>query len=183
MKITLLGLNHDLQWKDPTGDLRRIVSELLSGSQIDLIAEEASGLPTTIAQRLACKLDKPWVEIDMSAADRKLARIYKRLTERPTSPIGVPSIGRREDYLPREDGIRETEWVTRILHQNVDAALCLCGLLHADPFKQKLENRGCSVEHINLTEEAWFKKLYGSYRIVARDCERWLEIRYTSRPT
>ena len=75
MKIILLSLNHELQWKDPTGDLRRILSELLATLQIDLIAEEAFGLPSTVGQRLACKLDKPWIDIDMSTAERRLAGI------------------------------------------------------------------------------------------------------------
>jgi hypothetical protein len=106
MKITLLSLNHDVQWKDPTGDLYRILSKLLANSQIDLIAEEAFGLPTTVAQRLACKLDKPWIQIDMSTVERKLAGIYEALIERRSEPIDpCKNIGSLSLYLPN-DAIR-----------------------------------------------------------------------------
>jgi hypothetical protein len=73
--VTIIGLNHELQWKDATGDLQRLLLDRIKNSNIDLIAEEASGLPTTIAQRLACKLNKPWVNIDLSKADKILAGI------------------------------------------------------------------------------------------------------------
>ena len=87
MKIILLGLNHDVQWKDPTGHLREIIAEQINNSSVDLVAEEATSLPTTVAQRLACKLDKPWIEIDMSKTDRELAGIDDALTNRLTHPI------------------------------------------------------------------------------------------------
>jgi hypothetical protein len=98
--ITLLSLNHEVQWKDPTGDLHRILGELFGNSQIDLIAEEAFGLPTTVAQRLACRLDKPWIEIDMSIADRKLAGIHDALMKRRSEPIDpFNNIGSLSLYL------------------------------------------------------------------------------------
>lgn len=179
MKITLLSLNHEIQWKDPTGDLRRILGELFGNSQTDLIAEEAFGLPTTVAQRIACRLDKPWIEIDMSIADRKLAGIHDALMKRRSEPIDpFNNIGSLSLYLRKEDGVRETVWVRRILRQPVDAVLCLCGFLHVDPFTQKLRAKGCDVEHLNLTEQQWFRKRYGIYSIVEEQGERWCEIRY-----
>jgi hypothetical protein len=87
VKIILLGLNHDLQWRDPSGHLHQILADQVNDSKVDLIAEEAAGLPTTVAQRLAFKLDKPWIDIDLSKADRKLAGIDNALTERQTHPI------------------------------------------------------------------------------------------------
>lgn len=182
MKSVLLGLNHELQWKDPSGDLRRILNGLLSSSPIDLIAEEACALPTTVARRLAYKLDKPWLEIDISIADRRLAGIYEALIERTHGPIPEePNVGTRTYYLPREDGIRETEWVTRILRHRVDVALCVCGFLHIEPFAKKLQKCACVVERLNLTEEDWFKELYGTYSIVEEKGKRWLEVRYRQR--
>jgi hypothetical protein len=177
VKITLLSLNHELQWKDPTGDLHRILSELLATSTIDLIAEEAFGLPTTVAQRLACKLDKPWIQIDMSIAERKLAGIYDGLRARKhkIDPFGIVP-GESEQYLPREDRIRETEWVERITAKPVETVLCLCGFLHVEPFADKLKAKGCDVEHLNLTEQEWFRKLYRTYKIAEESGERWCEI-------
>jgi hypothetical protein len=178
VKITLLSLNHELQWKDPTGGLRRILSELLARPEIELVAEEACGLPTTVAQRLTYKLNKPWIEIDMSIPERKLAGIHQALMDRRSAPIDpFSNIGSLSLYLPKEDGIRETEWVTRILRQRVDGVVCLCGFLHIEPFTQKLGKFGCTVEHVNLVEQEWFRRLYGTYRIIEEDGKRWCEIR------
>lgn len=176
----LLGLIHEVQWNDPTGNLRRILEELLSSQQINLIAEEAWALPTTIAQRLACKLDKPWIQIDMSTADRKLAGIHEELENRPRVPVDVRKLnsGHREYYLHREDGIREGEWAKRILDQGVDLVLCLCGLLHVEPFAEKLGKYACSVERRMLNEEEWFKTRYGTHTVVEKDADRWCEVRY-----
>jgi hypothetical protein len=177
MKVILLGLNHELQWKDPTGDLRKLLDQQLKNSSIGLVAEEARSLPTTVAQRLASQYDKPWMDMDLSSADLKLAGIYDELQNRRYLPID-PSVcsGRRDEYLPNADGIRETEWVRRILLLRIDVVLCLCGFLHVDPFKQKLEEKGCSVEYLDVITTPWFKQDYGTYRIVEENGTRWCEI-------
>jgi len=178
VKIILLGLNHDVQWKDPTGHLREIIAEQINNSSVDLVAEEATGLPTTVAQRLACKLDKPWIEIDMSKTDRKLAGIDDALTNRLTHPIDpFENMGSRCLYLPQEDGIREAAWVSRILKQRAEVVLCLCGFMHVDPFTEKLEKKGCSVQQLGVTNLPWFQDLYGKYSIVEENGERWCEMR------
>lgn len=179
MKIMLLGLNHALQWKDPTGDLRKIIEEQQTNAGVGLVAEEASGLPTTVAQRLAFKYDTPWLDIDMSTADRKLAGIYEALKQRRPEPLGLAENAHyRSLYLPAEDGIREREWTSRILKSRVDVALCLCGFMHVDPFTQKLEEGGCRVEKLNLTELTWFQDHYGRYSIVEENGSRWCEVRH-----
>jgi hypothetical protein len=181
VKVILLGLNHDLQWKDPTGHLRQIVADMLRSASIDLVAEEATGLQTTVAQRVACEFNKPWINIDMSKADRMLAGIDDALIARPNGSLLVfdpfEIIGSRLSYLPKEDGVREAEWLSRILKQRVDVVLCLCGLIHIDPFRRKLEETGCSVEQQNLAELPWFQDLYGKYSIIEENGERWCEIR------
>jgi hypothetical protein len=179
VKIILIGLNHEVQWKDPTGDLRKILEHLITNSDVDLVAEEASGLPATVAKRLSCKHDKPWIDIDMSTADRKLSGIYEQLIERkrePIDPCESPSF--RSLYLPKEDGIRETEWVRRILKLRVNKVLCLCGFLHAEPFAQKLTARGCIVEQLNVIGLSWFQNLYGKYRVLEEDGNRWCVVEY-----
>jgi hypothetical protein len=178
VKIILLGLNHEIQWMDPTGQLRQILADQISNSGVDLIAEEATGLPTTVAQRLACKLDKPWMDIDMSKADRKLAGIDEALTDRQTHPIDpYEDIGSRCLYLPEEDGVREEFWLSRILKQRAGVVMCLCGFMHIDPFAKRLEDKGCSVERLALTELAWFQDRYGKYLIVEENGKRWCEMR------
>jgi len=149
----------------------------MSKSSVGLVAEEAIELPTTVAQRLACKLDKPWIEIDLSRAERKLIGIADALDKPRDSPL--PPFGKRfrTAYLPKEDGLREEEWLRRILKQSADVVLCLCGYLHLDPFTKKLEEAECHVEKLALTELPWFKDLYGEYSIVEKNGERWCEVR------
>lgn len=178
MRIILLGLNHALQWKDPTGDLQRILEGQLANASVALVAEEASGLPTTVAQHLAFAYDKPWLDIDMSTADRKLAGIYDALKQRRREPLGLAeNADYRCLYLP-EDEIREREWTSRLLKWRVDLALCLCGFMHVDPFTQKLEEGGCRVEQLRLTELTWFQDHYGKYSIVEENGNRWCEVRH-----
>ncbi len=143
MKVTLLGLNHDVQWKDPTGDLQHLLSHILVRAPIELVAEEACGLPTTVAQRLSCKLNIPWIDIDLSIPERKLAGIYEKLLERPQGPID-PCVSRDMmfRYLPEEDGIREEEWLRRIIRTQVHSVVCLCGFLHVRTFAKRLEEKG-----------------------------------------
>lgn len=177
MKITLVGLNHELQWKDPSGDLKRFLDQQFKNSSLGLVTEEARSLPTTVAQRLAWTYNTPWMDIDLSSADLKLAGIYDELQKRRSPPIDPSeSSDCRVEYLPNADGIRETEWVRRILLQRVDVVLCLCGFLHVDPFKQKLEEKRCIVEYIDVVNTSWFKRSYGTYRIVEENGTRWCEI-------
>jgi hypothetical protein len=161
MKIILLGLNHEVQWKDPSGHLRQILDDRINTCNVDLVAEEATGLPTTVAQRLAYNLDKPWIDIDMSKVERKLAGIAGALLDRYPCPID-PCSGDKSTqclYLPHEDGVREAEWLRRILTKRADVVLCVCGFMHVDPFTKKLEEKGCSVEQVKVTDSPWFQQL------------------------
>jgi hypothetical protein len=75
--------------------------------------------------------------------------------------------------------MRETEWVRRILSQGADVTLCICGRVHVEPFMKKLEEKGCTVEHTDLSVQVWFRKRYGIYSIAEQDGERCLETRRT----
>jgi hypothetical protein len=177
MKVTLIGVSHEVQWRDQTGYFRDVISKLIGA--VDLIAEESVGLPTTVAQRLAFKFDKPWIEIDMTIVERKLAGIYDALIARATPPIDAfHNIGMQCLYLPHEDGEREKEWLRRILRHRVDTVLCICGFMHIGPFAKKLEEKGCIIEHIWLTEEEWFQQLYGKYKMVEQNGQLWCEMRH-----
>lgn len=65
----------------------------------------------------------------------------------------------------------------RVLRHRVDVVLCLCGFAHVDPFRQKLEEKGCVVEELNLAELPWFQELYGKYNIIEDNGKRWCEMR------
>jgi hypothetical protein len=179
--VTIIGLNHELQWKDATGDLQRLLADRIANTSVDLIVEEASGLPTTVAQRLALGQNKPWMNMDLDKAERILAGIKEELDKRPFEPIDPSAnAGGRYQYLPRADGIRETEWVRRILRLRVKALICLCGFIHVGPFTKKLEENGYNVEQLNVSELEWFKNQFGTYQIVEEDGRRWCEIRHQS---
>jgi hypothetical protein len=177
VRIILLDINHEVQWKDPSGHLHDILADLMGKRSVDLVAEEATGMPTTVAQRLACKLDKPWIEIDLSKADRKLLGIDVALENRKTFPL-TSDAGSRTEYLPKEDGMREEEWLRRILRQSPGVVLCLCGYMHLGPFTEKLATKGCDVERVELAQQPWFQRLYGNYNVVEEDGKRWFEVRH-----
>lgn len=176
MKVTLIGLNHEVQWKDPTGHLRQTLSDLLTSSEIDLIAEEASGLPTTVGQRLSCKLNKPWIDMDMTRAERIEAGIGESVQR-----WGVIEEGDKLIevfwYIPEFDDVREKHWLNRLLKCGVQTALCLCGVLHVATFKIKLEACGSTVEVLKLHDQEWFIAQYGNYCTVEQNGNRRCEIR------
>jgi hypothetical protein len=61
-KITIIALHHKLQWRDTdAGDLESLLTKVLEGDpSIELIAEEANKLPTTVGQRIAFRFNTPW---------------------------------------------------------------------------------------------------------------------------
>ena len=177
LDVTLLGLAHRVQWEDQTGDLQALLERLVEESHVELIAEEANKLPTTIGFRLACRINKPWIDIDMDDAEALRAGIYEELNRRPQGPL--PKDGGTMvttiEYLPHADGVRETYWVKRLMQHRVSSALVLCGLLHLSPFSAKLREKGCVVTELNLCDLDWYKKAFGVWRVVEeagrRSCE------------
>jgi hypothetical protein len=77
-------------------------------------------------------------------------------------------------YLPEEDGFREKEWRSRILRLHVDVVLCICGVLHLDPFTLKLQEEGCQVEQLQ------FEDPHYRYSIVEEGGNRWCEVKRRS---
>jgi hypothetical protein len=157
---------------------------LIDGSPgLDLIAEEAYKLPTTIGQRLACKVGKPWVDIDMNDVKRIEASIYEQTKKAAGLPLienGAPVIGGvMGRYVSEIESIREDYWVHRLLEQRVSSAIVICGSLHLASFAQKLRERGCAVVEIPVWERDWYKDHYfGTFTIFeGADGGRWFEFR------
>jgi len=179
--VTLIGLDHDLQWRDPTGDLQILLEDLIRNSHVDLIAEEAYRLPTTVAQRLACRQGMPWVDIDMNEEERQRAGIYEESKKGSVAPLiedgqTVGVVGR---YLNQVEEVRENYWVSRILAQKVGSALVVCGSLHLDPLANKLRQRGCTVRRVEVWKCDWYVKRSGTFRIIENERgERWFELRH-----
>jgi len=180
MKITITGLNHEVQWKDVPG--RRLQTEIekfLKNSPVELIAEEAYRLPTTVGQRLAYKYDIPWLEVDMHYAERKEHGIDDgKRKQGPRLNDKMESTGKSYCYFcPEIDEVREKHWMARLERNgSVGSVLFICGLLHVNSLKEKWEYLGHIVERWNLHDTDWFRAVYGTYTIMEQDGERWCEV-------
>jgi hypothetical protein len=176
MNVTLIGLDHTTQARDPTGDLERILVDLVAKHSPDLIAEEANTSEITVARSLG------GLNMDMSTPERIAAGIDNELRNRPWRFIvqGDSVVGEIRDYLPKADAIREAHWVAFILNQRASSAIVLCGLLHMQLLAAKLREKGCQVEEINLCDCDWYKVQVGNVEIFEKDGRRWAEFRYVS---
>jgi hypothetical protein len=81
--VTIFGLPHRVQWEDPTGDLSELIERTVETSSVKLIAEEAYTLATTAGFRVACRLNLPWIQIDMNDCERLAAGIKEELRDPP----------------------------------------------------------------------------------------------------
>jgi hypothetical protein len=169
MRVLILGVDHDLQCKDPTGNFLRVLQERLRDSDVELIAEEATKLPTTVGQRLACRINVPWLNMDMDDAERKEAGIFDELNGRWFGPLmgdDDPDGSYASGYLPRADGLREEYWVSRVARQKVMSAIMVCGFMHLSPLAKKLRNCGCSVEELNVCGLDWYIANTGRWTLI-----------------
>jgi hypothetical protein len=177
LDVTVIGLDHRVQWKDPTGELQVLLERLVGESRVELIAEEAYKLPTTVGFRLACRANMPWVDIEMNDTERQQAGIYDELNKRPSGPLlkDDRSMVPTERYLPHADDVREAHWVNRVMQHHVSSALVICGVLHLVPFAAKLRSKGCTVKERNVCNESWYKNAFGACKVVEENGERWCE--------
>lgn len=177
-KLTIVALHHGLQWRDTRqGHLKSLLAGVMEDAQgIDLIAEESEGLPTTVAQRLACSLNVPWRNVDMDTAERLREGIYEELKSRPEGPL-VGEEGYKEYYLPNADDVRERHWVSAVNNCHLGRVIFLCGLLHLGPLAEKFRSSGWCVEEINACSSKWYVERFGTRTIVKEDGHRWCECR------
>lgn len=176
MKVIVIGLDHTTQARDPTGDLKRTLTDLVAKHRPGLIAEEANTSETTVAQSLG------GLNMDMSTAERIAAGISDELLNRPWKFIveGDSVVGEVRDYVRNADAVREAHWGAFILNQRASSAIVLCGLLHMQPLAAILREKGCQVEEVNLCDCDWYKAQVGSVAIFEKDRRRWAEFRYAS---
>jgi hypothetical protein len=154
-----------------------LLERLIKERGVKLIAEEAYKLPTTTGFRLACRADIPWIDVDMTDAERREAAIYDELNKRPSGPLlNDGSMLQTVSYLPCADGVREEHWVKRVMEHRVDSALIVCGLLHMSPLAEKLTKHGCHVpEPTNVCDQGWYVKTFGPCQVVEENGRRWCE--------
>jgi len=181
LNVTILGVDHELQRNDRTGDFGKLICRLLDQASIDLIAEEAKETDCTGAQQISSDRSILWLPVDATLLERSRLGIADQLLNRPMPLIfeGDMIVGQKSQYLPHADGIREELWVSRMLEKNVDHALVICGLLHMQSLADKLAARGCSISLINVCETDWYEANYGKVvPLCDSDGKLWYEYRY-----
>ena len=162
MKILILAVTHDhqrvlvgseLQLSDlvqKTEVFRDLVKRNIEAFNADLLCEEANPAALSVAQweafyhtpRIA------WRNINMSPQERLEAGLWQAYIDRPFSPDFQNStvIYHR---IP-EDDIREEFCKSEILKAATEIGsqrvLVMCGAMHAEPLKLKLEGEGREVE-------------------------------------
>jgi hypothetical protein len=182
-KITIIAVHHKLQWRDTdTRDLELLLTKTLEGDpNIELIAEEANKLPTTVGQRLAFRFNKPWANVDMDELERQRKGIHEGLQSRGGAPLDDDSDGCKEYYLQEEDRIREEFWVSKINGYRLDRVVFECGLLHLSTVAARFRDRGWIVEEINACACHRYVERFGMLTIVEEDGHRWCECRPNAR--
>lgn len=164
----------------PDRRLRAAARSRARNSDFDLIAEEAHKLPTTVGQRLACRLNLPWLNIDMDDIQRKEAGISGKSIDRRPAPLeefDAPAGSSISYYLEYEDGAREQHWLTKVKAQKVNSAIIICGLMHVAPLSKKVQDLGWSVEELNVCEMPWFTSNFGTVKAVEENGQRYCEHR------
>jgi len=182
-KITIIAVHHKLQWRDTDArDLELLLTKTLEGDpNIELIAEEANRLPTTVGQRLAFRFNKPWANLDMDELERQRKGIHEALQSRGGAPLDDDSDGCKEYYLNEADRIREESWVSKINGYRLDRVIFVCGLLHLSTAAARFRDRGWIVEEFNACACQWYVERFGTLTIVEEDGYRWCECRPNAR--
>jgi hypothetical protein len=171
MRILIVSIDHFVQTAKNGDDsaalaarknkLESLLKQEIAARNIQFIAEEASSEHRTIAQELA-SAGNPKISrknIDMTKEERKQAKIYDALNNRP---IYVEKRGSElveiEVRIP-EDDIREEFFVAETIRcaGEAESIMILCGDMHVDAVKEKLERYGHRVEKDEslITDKRW----------------------------
>ena len=144
--------------------LRTLVRVVIARRRVDLICEESDPLRLSIAQEEAFKHNPriPWKNIYMTSEERLEAGIWGALLNRPYDLKFLTEYNavRIEHRIP-EDDIREEFFKNEILKTatatGAKSVLVLCGDMHTEPLKAKLEAAGRRVETSNelISEKHW----------------------------
>lgn len=170
MNIHIISIDHTLQQARGVHDgreltvrkdrLERLLTKEVADRKVDFITEESDPRVITIAGQVAQAYTPPipWENISMSERERKSVGIFDALKNRPflvQMEGGKPVVIERR--IP-EDEIYEAYLIRHIEDRaaGAESTLILCGDLHADALKQKLEAHGnrADVDH-GLVEKRW----------------------------
>jgi len=133
--------------------VRSLVKAIVASGRVDLICEESNPCHLSIAQEEAFnrKPRIPWKNINMTSQERLEAGVWEPLLYRPydlefTDEANAIKI----EYRVPEDDVREEFFKDEILRtakeRGAKNVLVLCGDMHTEALKRKLENAGCEVK-------------------------------------
>lgn len=137
LKICICAVHHDYQHCAPRPAYLQNVRDLIKLHSVDLVAEEATGVPTTYAQQELLKPEytgkTTWKNVDLSGEERKLV-----------PDINSLGIGTQMDFDLHM--LREWVWVIRTSKAMKDSALLICGWTHAFSVAEKFQSAGFDVD-------------------------------------
>jgi hypothetical protein len=181
--VTILGVDHELQNVDATGDFRKMLEGMIDEGLVHLIAEEAKQNYPTIPRRVAESRSIDWLGVDTTLEDKNRLGITDELTNRPTDLLFDEStnFGAKGMYLPNADGLREELWVLRTLESRSEAAIFVCGMLHLQKLAERFISAGCEVVQINVCDTEWYRQNYGTLKLLTDDDGNlWYEARFAT---
>jgi hypothetical protein len=150
MKIILLGTAHPLQRGDP--GLRERIEALIQSEHVTLIGEEYNA--TSVAHQVAACKHVPWIKIDMTDQEREDAGIGTLFCRRALYRAANGLDDEIAIYAPKEDGIREEFWLTKIGNEvTAGPILLICGAAHVPPLTTKATLRGHQVSVVFYPEQ------------------------------
>jgi hypothetical protein len=136
-KICILGTHHAYQYQAPRFRYLQNVKDLVEIHSVDLVAEEATGMPdTSYAHRLITSVFASritWKNVDLTVEERKIVP--------DINPMGL---GTLQDFDLHT--LREWVWVIRTSKAMKDSALLICGLAHTLSVADKFQMAGFAVE-------------------------------------
>jgi hypothetical protein len=181
--VTILGVGHELQETDATGDFRRMLEKMIDKGPVHLIAEEAKQNYLTIPRQVAERGSINWLGVDATPEDKIRLGIVDELTNRPTNLLfdQRTNFGVRGMYLPNADGLREALWVSRTMESRAEVTIFVCGMLHLQKLAERFISAGCGVIQINVCDTEWYKQSYGTLKLFTDDNGNlWYEAIYVT---
>lgn len=139
-KICIVGTHHAYQSEIVRESYSKTLVELITNHNVDLVEEEATGVPTTFAKMFIENIYPPKVNSDARWTNVDLTR-----EERKNVPDVNPySIGPRVDFDLHM--LREWVWVIRTSKAIKHSALLICGWCHTFSVAEKFQWAGFDVE-------------------------------------
>jgi hypothetical protein len=161
MSFVILAIDHGWQMKGygpetPQMEAAKqafmtVLTRVVGNGSIGLICEESNPCYISLAQEFAynCNPRIPWKNIIMTAQERLEAGIYDKLLRRESHCVEEPPGSgsyRTVDHRIPEDDVREQffglECIEAMRESQANAALVLCGDMHVEALKRKLEAEG-----------------------------------------